>query len=102
MTTADENLNFVFIFTGVKQPLAGQFCFKKDKMKKDKCVVPLCQSVQMNDPNLKFITFPTNEKKRKLWFDSIGRDGSKYAPRTSDWDHSFEVVIRPNIRNFRA
>ena len=50
-------------------------------MKKDKCIVPLCESVPRKNGSLKFITFPSNTHKRKLWFHSIGLDSTTFSQK---------------------
>nr|CAH0107984.1 unnamed protein product [Daphnia galeata] len=45
------------------------------------CVIPGCKTSPISDPNVKFISFPRNELKRKLWFDTLGFLSSK-IPKT--------------------
>ena len=59
------------------------------------CVIPGCKTSPISDPNVKFISFPRNELKRKLWFDTLGFLSSK-IPKTRRMhvcEKHFEVVL---------
>ncbi len=70
-------------------------------MKHDICVVPGCKTSPISDPNVKFISFPRNELKRKLWFDTLSL--SSKIPKTRRMhvcEKHFEVVLYSCELNF--